>query len=581
VWTCEKGRLKEGEGMTKKKSRIDSFDVSLGTRPGKRPAAGRLEKWNILVCSDLGFVSQKPLSVRISEWNEFMAAQAVCVSGTVENKLSKDASPLFVEYRVGSMKDFSSESIMQRLSPLSAYAMTVFVLQRLLDGGTSRVDAIAAISKARLPRQEEERVAALLEERPSGKPPAAAQRSAGPSVDRILSMIDVSPTTDAQDGRDRPSFSKGATDALFAAASGDGERPLRKNDVAGYIDECTRRLHAQVDSIQSQGFFASARASWAGLKKLCEAIGRKSELSLSVFSCPGQDIEDRLPAVLGACMEDGRAPDLIVWDYDVTFANADMDRLARLAATCEEYKTVAVAPISMDDTLFTDIDKKETALPIFEEVRFLPLKKLRTLPASRCLCLSGPALAAGGGDDGSGETAGCTGRCCWYVVTRWAEMLLSGADPFGVKEPQAPLERVFSTDRPFCVDVPAVVAAEAGAMGLTLFENIAPKAGLERAVTLFDTEQAAKSYSVFLFNLLVNRMIRLTGIGLLGLDRRKNPAETAAVLAGFVAGELAAYGAVTSQGQAVAAAGDGGTIGVDVDSDVTISGQPIRFQFSF
>jgi hypothetical protein len=567
--------------MTKKKSHIDSFDVSLGSRPAQRPAAVQLEKWNILVCSDLGFVAQKPLRVRLSEWNEFMAAQTILLSGTVENNLTKDASPLFVEYAVGSMKDFSSESIMRKLFPLSAYATTVFVLRRLLDGGTSRVDAIAAIRKARLPLQEEERVAALLEERPSGQPPAAVQRSAGPSVDRILSMIDISPTAGAQDEQDRPSFSKSATDALFAAASGDGERPLRKNEIAGYVEECDRRLHAQVDSIQSQGFFASARASWSGLKKLCEAIGRKSELSLSVFSCPGQDVEDRLPAVLAACMEDGRAPDLVVWDHDVSFTNADMDRLGRLAATCEEYKTVAVAPISMDDALFANIDKKETALPVFEEVRFLPLKKLRALPASRCLCLSGPSLVAGGGEDGSSVTTGWGGRCCWYVVTRWAEMLLSWADPFGVKEALVPHESVSGTDRPFCVDVPASVAGEAGAMGLTLFENAAQKAGLERAVTLFDTEQAAKSYSVFLFNLLVNRMIRLTGIRLLGIDRRKNPGEIAAVLAGFVAGELAAYGAVSSQEQAAAATGDGGSIGVDVDSDVTLSGQPIRFQFSF
>jgi hypothetical protein len=72
--------------MEQEKSRIDSFDVSLGPAAARRPSAVSLEKWNILVCSDLGYASKRPAPLRIAEWNEFMAARAAAVRGTVENK---------------------------------------------------------------------------------------------------------------------------------------------------------------------------------------------------------------------------------------------------------------------------------------------------------------------------------------------------------------------------------------------------------------------------------------------------------------------------------------------------------------
>lgn len=568
--------------MPEEKSRIDSFDVSLGPTSAKSPAPKQLEKWNILVCSDLGFVSKEPVSVHRSDWNDFMGSQNILISGTVENRLTKDGKPLFVECRVGSIKDFSLENIMLRLSPLSAYAKTVFALQQLCEGKTSRGDATSAIKKAQLPQQEEAQVMALLDSQPAGRSSGQTQTAGGSTVDKILSMIDVSPQTGTENVRESASFSKSAVDALSEAASGSGEQPLRKSDISNYVKNCRQRLDSQVVAILSQDFFASRKSSWNCLKRLCDAIGRNRQLSVNVFSCPAQDMEEKLPAVLASCMEAGAAPDLVVWDFYVTFTNADMDRMAKLGASCETYKSVAVAALAMEDPLFAGLSGRDDVSHLFGEVRFLPLKKLRTESASRCLCLAGPGLASGETiAAGNEEVSGFKGRCCWFIATRWAELLCTDSNPFYVKESRPPFESVFSSGPVFCMNVPSSVAGQAEAMGLTLFENALEKAGLDRARTLIDKEKAAASYSVLLFNLLVNRMIRLCGIKILGCGPEKNRDDVAGVLCEFVRRELAAYGAISSQEQVTVLADAGGAINVDVNSDVTISGQPVRFSFSF
>ena len=526
--------------MTQKKSRIDSFDVSLGPARTQSLPQKQLEKWNILVCSDLGYVSRKPVKVGIAEWNEFMASQSIVLSGTIEQGLPDGKKPLYIEIPVKSMKDLSMESIMANTAPFASFSRTVFALEQLLDGKTNTNDAMSLIKKAGLPQAEETRIMGLFDTRPAAPQKKPAGRPQNSSIDNILSMVDG--TSSAGDGpSSKPNTiastpSHKATDALFASASvvDTDATPLNKKAASAYVNDCRTRLHGLVDNLQKQAFFSSRKSSWNCLMALAKVLGRKKEIGLSIVSAPRQDMEENLSQILPSCMENGIAPDIIVWDYDVSFTNASMDAMARVAKAADQYKCMVAAPLSEDDPFFQGISEHTSISHHFDEVRFLPFKKLRTDPSSRCLCLCGPGLAPADLSAPSG------GRCCWFVATRWAEMLLGESNPFSAKNIRPPVESVFSPDALFASDIAPAVAREAAAVGLTLFEPSLAQASLDKAVSVIGGDQAADSYSSFLFNLTVNRVVRCAGIRLLAEGTQKSRADVASALERFLRTELQA-----------------------------------------
>jgi hypothetical protein len=545
------------------KSQIDSFNVSLGSLSGSQPASRQLERWNILVCSDLGFVSKKPQPVRISGWNEFMESQNVVLSGAVENKASGEDKPLFFEYSVRSLTDFSVESIMANAMPLSAMHRVCYALEQFVNGKTSREDAVSMIGKAGLGTDELGRVLRLLEKRSSS--PAAMPRPRPPasSVDRILSMVDAKQSL----GKDETEQAAGLTDALFTSVV-EPQEFVDKAGISAYISRCGEQLRDLTATVEAQPFFASRKSSWTCLNTLAKVIGRKKEVSVSVFSAPQQDLPDRLHEALSVCLETGVSPDVIVWDFDVSFANADMDIMATVAAAAEQYKCMVIAPLSASDPLFAGISGRESVSHIFEEVRFLPYKKLRDNTSTRCLCLCGSQLAQGGG------------RSCWYAAIRWAEMLNGALDPFAVRRRQGPLESVFLGVPLFSETVCVAVTGQASDMGITLFEETLEKAGIDKIATVVGPDNVAAHYTSFAFNLLVNRAVRLSGIKILSLGAQKNKDEVATVLEGFLENEMQACG-IAVFGKTVSVTVENSvSLVIEVNSDVMVSGYPACFSFS-
>jgi hypothetical protein len=552
--------------LKKEKSQIDSFNVSLGPSSPIQPHTKQLEPWNILVCSDLGFVSKKPLQVRIAEWNEFMASQGIALSGSVSNILSNNGKPVFIEYPVKTMKDFSAESIVANVPAFAAWSRASLALQQLLDGKTSLRDALAMVGKAGLPVEEASRIAAMLAPLQGGRPQKPKDlpkaKPQGSSVDRILSMVDSKPLP----GKDPDNNPSSLTDALFQSVSGGAEQ-FDKAGISAYVAGIGQKLQEQAAAVMARDFFKSRFLSWQSLTELAKVIGRKKEVVVSVVSSPAQTMQDRLGEALGACMEAGTAPDVIVWDYDVTFTNASMEALATVAAAAERYKCMVVAPLCMDDPLLAGISARQSVLHFFDDVRFLPYKKLRDDTAARCLCLCAPSLADGAKSE-------------WFAVIRWAEMLISAGDPFTAKQQQRPVESVFSGAPVFSQAVSPAVAAEAAAMGLTLFEETLDKATLNRAVTVAGPDSVAEHFRSFCFNLLINRMARLSGIQILLYGAQKSKEEVAAVLEEFLEKELSACGIAVSGKTASVTVENNVAIVIAINSDVTVSGHPARFTFT-
>jgi len=552
--------------VNKDKSQIDSFSVSLGPAPVKKPAAIDLEPWNILVCSDLGFVSKKPVSVHIAEWNEFMASAGILLSGNAKNMLIDGEKQVFVEYPVKTMKDFSAESIAANVPVFAPWTRACLALQQMLDGKISVNDAVALIKKAGLPADESSRIISMLSPAKGGrqqKPVDAPKaKPRGSSVDRILSMVDVKPQTGKESGSSQP----GLTDALFQSVSA-GEEQFDKSKISAYLTVLNQELNAQAAAVSSQDFFKSRFLSWQGLARLAKVIGREKEVTLGVISCPSQDMQDRLDEALGACMEAGSAPDLVVWDHGVTFTNASMEALAALCAAAERFKCVVVAPLDMDDPLLKDISSRKSISHFFDDVRFLPYKKFRDNTASRCLCLCAPSLASGMNSE-------------WYAAVRWAEMIVGHNDPFCAKEQKLPVESVFTDTPVFSQAVSREVADEAAAMGLTLFEQTLEKASLDKAVTVAGPESVADNFRSLCFNLLVNRIARLSGMKILEYGSQKSKREIAGMLEDFLDKDLSACGILSSGKPVDVSVENHQSFVIAINSDATISGHQARFTFT-
>ncbi len=557
--------------MEKQKSPIESFNVSLGSSPASRPVAQHLERWNILVCSDLGFASTKPQQARIAEWNEFMRSQNIVLSGTVQNTLTTAGKPLYVEYPLQSMKDFSASSVEKTIPQLAVFATVLSALQQLLDGKIGCADALATISRAGLPAEEERRILGMLVPAPVAPKQRSQAKPTGSSVDRILSMVD--PASAASDAAGRP---QSAPEALFGAVF-DAPELCDKAKVSAYVAECNARLHDQSAAIVAQPFFALRMASWTCLMMLAKVVGRQKSASITVFSASAEDMPGSLAQVLGRCMDAGEAPDIVVWDYDVSFTNASIDVMAAVAEAAERYKCMVIAPIASADPLLDGISGRSSVLHMFEDVRFLPYKKLRENTPTRCLCLCAPPLVFPGPQNGSPHQ-NC--RSPWYAAIRWAEMLLLEDNPYGALPPQPAAESVFCEGPVFVERIAPGVATEAAAMGLTLFTDSPDLPTLGKAVSVISRDKVDDSFTSFAFNLLVNRVIRLCGIRVLAAGAGEKKDDVATAVHDLVQREFAASG-IPSGGGAVKASVQGAeAIHIEVNSETAISGHRVRFSFS-
>ncbi|HMD67382.1 MAG TPA: hypothetical protein VKF42_00790, partial [Chitinivibrionales bacterium] len=355
---------------------------------------------------------------------------------------------------------------------------------------------------------------------------------------------------------------RGFTEALVETVSGPQEN-FNKKELSGYIDECERRLQTQTDAILNQPFFSMRKASWTWLMTLAKAVGRKPEAQVTVYSAEISDMPDTFGRVLGECVKQGFPPDIVIWDFDVSFANAHVEAIAVVAAAADQYKCMVIAPLSADEPLQSGISGRETVAYLFDDDRFLPYKKLRQDLHARCLCLCAPPLAGG--------------RAAWFAAVRWAEMLLLDNDPVAARSQAARGESIFSGGQVFAYSVTPGIAAEAAAMGLTFFEET--QARFDRAATVVSAEAADAGFTSLCFNLFVNRVIRRCGACLLSAGSGAKRDEVAAALVEQVRRECAACG-IASGGDAVSAHESDGAIEVSVDSETEIAGHPVRFSFS-
>ncbi|MGB7566383.1 MAG: hypothetical protein WBM07_00870 [Chitinivibrionales bacterium] len=563
--------------MNEKKSPIQSFGVSLGSAPAPSPTAQRLEPWNVLICSDLGFTSSQPEPLRIAEWNEFMGSRKIIVSGTVENILEHGGKPFFIEHALSSMKDFSAEAMLEKAGFLSGYASVYSALAQLIKGKSDETEALEAVEESGMPALEQSRVRSLLR---GPRPPVSErlkEKTPRTGIDKILSMVDFG----ENDTEEKPALpAQNASEAFIATLAAGSGPGFQKGPLEVYISGLGKKLQDQVKAIQMQPFFAARRASWQCLMDCARAIGRKNEIALRVFSAPFEEMGGNFARVLENCMESSAVPDIIVWDFGVSFTSADMELLAKIAETADQFKCALLAPLSMDDGFFKGISQLDSLAPVLEDVRLLPFKKLRANPASRCLCLCAPDMRFPGKEKSAeAQDAMITARSGWALLERWIESLLNSSDPFAITNPPDQENKLLE-DAVFCESIPPHISVEASRAGITLFDKLPVAMTIDRASTVIDSESAGSAYSSLAFNILVNRVARLSVMRLSLSAPHKSKEDAAKDLCVFLQKELTPYYVLSSPDQVTVGIGKEGEIELVINSDVKVSGFPAQFSFS-
>jgi hypothetical protein len=360
-----------------------------------------------------------------------------------------------------------------------------------------------------------------------------------------------------------------ASAALFAAVAGDGAVTIPRRELEEQRRILQTAVSRQVENIVRAGFFSKRYASWFCLRQAVATIGRAKGITLSLFSCSHESLADSFEQALQSCSEQGLAPNIVLIDDEYTFSAADISRLETIAQAASDRLCSAITAIHSKDALFAGISSRDTLAQFFDDVRFLPFKKLRSNPAARCLALCGPHMAAGEGEPVAVHAG-------WRVLFDWIGAFISGRSLFECAQ-----DRTASPVPISCaIDIPLAIVTEAATWGLTLFSPRAPAGEPAGVVTLVDDQAAGPAYSRFGYNLAVNLIMKLVARAAAAARESGGAADLGEELKTFLARELAPYELVSSAAAISAEVDDNHSICVIVDSEKTVCGYPLHVRLS-
>jgi len=547
-----------------KKSQIDSFGISMGKTPRHtdapaQPAAAPRSKtvpWHVLVCSDLGYRSKTPDRVLAAEWKDFFASRHAVIAGAVA--LPGAEKPVWIEYPVFDINDFSQESFERKIPALTATAGVRDALSGVLKGTLTTDEACAVLDGITGAE-----TGAFIEEARGLLRPAPAGRKPSPQkarrVDSILSALDLG---DAAEKTAEPA--SGAMQALFDAA-GAGAAPVAKEAVAPLLASVETRLRVLTDTLVKQPFFRERKTAWFCLMDLARTLGRSSDVRLSVYSGDAETCADNFGGMLDACAENDVSPDVVLWDFPVAITQAGIDRLAEVARRCERHKAMTIAPLAGHDPLNAAAVNAEGFAEAWADQRLIPLKRFRKEPEARCAALCLPPVRYSTRDGSGGEAGGA-----WLAVRTFVSMLLGGR----------PFEDTARTDREStfygqpAVKAPREVALEAGTVGLTVLPADTPDIGIR---TLIDGETADACYTWFDYNLLINRVSRLSA----RMIADGGSAETVGSLRQFLLSQLEPYRILTSTDNLGVSQDAEGRLRITIDSEMQVGGSALHLEIGF
>jgi hypothetical protein len=557
------------------KSSIQSTSVTAGAVIGKAGSPlKRALPWRILICSDLGYTGETPEPLTAAALPDLMGSHTIRLQGTVLSVI--DGRPLFIDYAVNGIDDLREKKLATQLPSTKPLVALQELLESVLSGTIDTQTAVIRLDQcntAASPMYDE--AARLLSPpagAPSGQVQAAAPKPAMTRIDSILAAIDTS----GLDSRPDTLESGGAVDRLAAAVTSQRSGSLPPERIRSLIERITASINAEVAAVCSSSFFNRVRSSWIAVRHCAKAIGRHSDIELSVVSLPLSEAGDGFPAILDDLA--GAAPDLIVLDYPLQMTNAHMDLLTTIAAAADRCRAMVLTSCSSADELHAAIHGCDTMRPILASPRYIPYNRLRKNPVSRCLLFALPELMINSGDSLPASVGGS-----WMILYALVARLVNGSSPFEDRFTLAEIPDTilgaFPLQNTQGISMSAV--EETAVAGLTLLSRTTTAENGTIPLTIIDPAIADSRYTNFNYNLLLNRLTRLSAAELSRLRGFGDRSSQAQALEHVLLDTLSTYRLISSKDDIQVTVDDDQAISVAIDSPKAFNGMSLTIQFGF
>jgi len=549
--------------MDQNNSPIRSTSINLG-HAVERPTTKSIpiRPWVILICSDLGFTSNKPEQVTAASWNDFLQTVKPSIAGVVR-RVPSDVEPFFVEIPITSLKDLSVDSIVRNSRPFTSMASVLTILKNVIDGKTELSAAVDAVQLLNLPPAIKSQALSALETRSSGKNKSTPVQSAS-KIDCILSNLDLG----GGDQDEKRNSSNDAADRFYAADAEADAISVSRSRVEPLIRRLSVLLDKAGDALSAEQFFTSRLGSYTALQQLLKAIGRNNGIGVFISSGDRENVLAGLDETIRTVGAELAVPDIIIWDFPVKISTAEINVLADVCSIAENRKCMVFSSIDTTDQAFASYNTTASFRELIATPEFIPLTRFRKNAQTRNAALIGPEAVLGIGREIKAGGA-------WAAGIFWVKNVLDYKKPFSFDDlPPA----AGQMDCSLSIDFSKDISEDAGKCGIALLRMKNGILFTGPVNTMLDISETDESYGLFGFNLLVNRTVRLTAEWL-SSDGKQND-RTVNELQQFLIRQLEPYRILSSDNELSIEQSETGAVTVTIHSDQTLSGCAVRFQFT-
>jgi len=561
----------------KEKSQIVSSNISMSSSESSSFSGFQKKTipWNILICSDLGFTSELPEVINASILNEFIESKNINFTGNVKDV--SENRDVFLEYSITSIKDFSSEKITHKVVYTSELQYLCNILQEVLDGTVEKEKAINTINDRQIltpPFKEALDLLNVKNEHEPKHPTTLKNKKTGEKekiLDTIFSSMDLSVS---EEKIDKPSNSP--LDNLVSAVTSEYSVRLPKAQINSLISKCQKLINEQVNEILNNSLFNQYKSSWLCIRHLIKILGRNKECNCFIYSTSLNNIADSFANAMAVLSNQNTAPDIVLFDYPLTFSTAHMNLLATVAETANLNNAMILSHCGFEEQFINEIQNVDTLKPIFKEQRFIPLNRLRKNDFSRNIVLAIPPFVIE-----SKEISPSFAGGSWLLLFSIVQKISHDKSPFD--------SSISMNDTSITVEYPLRFASgltrehtyEAAEKGITLFSRDTFYPHGTYITTLIDPEIAAELYTYFEYNLLTNRVLKTIGFMLRDSEIVQDMTNLPNRIKKAIIEQLSRYRLLYSEEEVHVSLSDNRELEVVVDSQKEIRSYLFKLEFSF
>jgi predicted component of type VI protein secretion system len=541
--------------MAQEDSLIQTSNVSIGAHLQKSTSSEPkdVKPWILLVCGDFGFASQQPQFISSGTIQDFLKGCNVELRGRVEQGLPDLIEPFTVSSQITSLSDFSEELILQKCPTLKSLMDAKGIVDSVAKQQLSSDDAKAKISALELPLplKQQLHIALTAEVKPQ-----STSQSSGSFADSIMSMIDT--------GTPNASPLENLINVLGDDSNNPGYRTTQLSRVQFLLTDIIDKTAA---ALRTSSHYSLIASSWYALRNLLKKMGRNKQFEVYLYSGTSENAFEHYQTALGALVNDGNTPDIILLSYENGNLDIDtIDTLHKTAAIAEAARSMVWTSLAQDDPYIGRIVSAESNDQ--HETIDAALDCLRNESSARSIALCGPSLHISSAKDN------LIAGGAWILADHWVSTLLSTGSPFDMSS----LTNSEIIDDQLVLQIPPHRVKEIAKSGFSFVRIRNGRIIIAPSVML--NASGNERYASIGFNLLLNRTIRLAenfiAVDAIGMT----PDSLASSLELYLKKQLEPYG-VISPLNALSVTMNDSELTIALNSQSVIDGNSIQFDFSF